>query len=94
LKRLVGLKYAEEMWDKLESIFGDGTINNMENEKKRNKKKNKKKGLQKQEAQPHESHPTNASDSIDDEKKLENHEPKGININYFLLSYNFDDLDF
>jgi len=47
LNRLVGLKYAKDMWDKLESIFGDGTNNNMKNEKRRrkNKKKNKK-GLQ------------------------------------------------
>lgn len=43
LKRLVGLKYSKEMWDKLESIFGDGTSSNMENDKKSNKKKNKKK---------------------------------------------------
>jgi len=50
LKRLVGLKYAKEMWDKLESIFGDGTSNNKEKERKRNKNKNKKKGLQNQES--------------------------------------------
>jgi len=43
LKRLVGLKYSKEMWDKLESISGDGTSSNMDKEKNRNKKKNKKK---------------------------------------------------
>jgi len=62
LNKLIGLKYAKEMWDKLESIFGNGTNNNMENEKKWNKKK-KKKELQNQEAQPQESHLPSASDS-------------------------------
>lgn len=63
------------------------------NQKKSNKKKNKK-GLQNQESQPQESHPTSANDSTNDEKKIENYEPKGININDFVLNYNFDYLDF
>jgi len=33
LKKLVGLKYAKEMWEKLESIFGYGTSRNKEFEK-------------------------------------------------------------
>lgn len=90
LKKLVGLKYAK--WEKLEYMSGDGTNNNMENEKNRNKKKknknNKRKGLQNQDAQSQESDPPSENDSTNDEKKLENHEPKGININYFLLSCN------
>lgn len=73
LKRLVGLKHAKDMWDKIESIFGDGTRRNKENEKMRNKKKsknnNKNKGLKKQEAQPQESHSSSAHDLVDDEKR-------------------------
>ena len=43
LKRLVGLKYAKDIRDKLKSIFGDGTRNNKEFKKKRNKNNNNKK---------------------------------------------------
>lgn len=78
------------MWDNLDSIFGDGTSSNMENDKKINKKKD----LQCQEYQPQESHPISANDSADDEKKPESHEPKGININDFILTWNSNDLDF
>jgi len=93
LKRLVGLKHAKKMSENIENIFGDGTSRNIENEKKRNKKKNKKKSLQNQESQPQESHSSSAHDLTDNEKRSENHEPKGININDFLVSYNFDDSD-
>lgn len=48
-------------------------------------------GPSKQEAQPLEFHPNSESDSNNDEKKPKIHEPKGININDFLLRYNFDD---
>lgn len=69
LKRLVGLKYAKEMWDNIESIFGDGTNNNMEDDKKRNKKENEKKGLKKNYAKTQQSHPRSANDSTSDEKE-------------------------
>lgn len=66
------LKRAKEIWENIESIFGDGTSSIKENEKKSNKnkrkQKNEKKYLQKQEAQPQESHPSSARDSGDDEK--------------------------
>jgi len=75
------------MWENLESIFGDGTSSNKENEKKSNKNK----GLQKQEAQPQESHSSCAHDLVDDEKRSKNLEPKGIHTNYYFFSYNFDD---
>lgn len=61
------------MWDKIESIFGDGTRINKENENMRNKKKNKNNnknnGIIKQEAQPQESHSSSAHDLVDDEKR-------------------------
>ena len=80
------------MWDRLESMFRDGTGGNRENEKKRKKNKNNNKSIEKQEAQPQESHSSSAHDSIDDERRSENRESKGININDFLSIYKFDDL--
>lgn len=67
------MKHTKDMWDKLESIFGDGTSNKIENKKKWNKKKNKqrneKKGFQDHESQPQVSQSSSAHDSMDDEKK-------------------------
>jgi len=72
MKKLVGLKYAKETWEKIESIVGDGTCYNKEFEKNRNEKKNKKKGLQNKEARPQESHIHSASDLANNVLKLEN----------------------
>lgn len=69
IKRILGLKHAKEMWDKIESIFGDGTNNKKEFEKKINKNKSQKKNLQKQEYQPQESHSSSAHDLANDEKR-------------------------
>lgn len=64
LEKIVDLKFAKEIWDKLHILYG----NNNGEVKKRRKKKKKNKGALKKESQPKEINPHSVSPVADKEK--------------------------
>lgn len=64
LKKIPNLKYAKQMWDKLEILFGGDNNNNAEVEKKKMKK-----DPQNKESQPEESHLPSTNGLADHVKK-------------------------